>query len=234
MVWFALAIGNSRLHWAQFQDTTLESTWDTPHGTIAPSDDQAELWLATVVPDKALLWQHHPKLRQVTLEDIPLQNLYPTLGIDRALAILGAGELYGFPTLVIDGGTALTFTGVDGDRRLVGGAILPGLQTQLTSLSHKTAALPAIQLPPQLPTRWAASTAEAIQSGVVHTVLAGMQGFIEAWRRDYPSGAIVLTGGDSSLLFSYLSTAAPDLATQVAIDPNLIFWGIRGVRQRGE
>jgi len=44
----------------------------------------------------------------------------------RALAVLGAGKKYGFPCLVIDAGTALTFTGVDRDKKLVGGAIDPG------------------------------------------------------------------------------------------------------------
>jgi type III pantothenate kinase len=29
--WLALAIGNSRLHWALFQENKLQSSWDTQH-----------------------------------------------------------------------------------------------------------------------------------------------------------------------------------------------------------
>ena len=72
----------------------------------------------------------------IGLEDIPLEGLYPSLGVDRALALWGAGATWGFPCLVIDGGTALTLTGGNGDGFLVGGAILPGLRLQLQSLGR--------------------------------------------------------------------------------------------------
>ena len=39
--------------------------------------------------------------------------MYPTLGIDRALALYSAGSTFRFPVLVIDAGTALRFTGAD-------------------------------------------------------------------------------------------------------------------------
>jgi len=63
-----------------------------------------------VVPNQRELWANYGNLRIITLKDIPLLDLYPTFGIDRALAVLGAGKKYGFPCLVIDAGTALTFT----------------------------------------------------------------------------------------------------------------------------
>ena len=51
--WFALAIGNSRLHWAWFVDSTLKQTWDTPHGSATLIDalgvEQAIAHLATSV-----------------------------------------------------------------------------------------------------------------------------------------------------------------------------------------
>lgn len=50
--------------------------------------------------------------------------------------------------LVIDAGTALTFTAADADQRLVGGAILPGLGLQRSSLAQKTATLPRVELLP--------------------------------------------------------------------------------------
>ena len=42
------------------------------------------------------------------------------MGIDRALAGFGAGKQFGFPCLVIDAGTALTFTAIDPQKQFFG------------------------------------------------------------------------------------------------------------------
>jgi len=80
-----------------------------------------ELWIASVVPTQTALWRDYPRSHCLTLEQIPLQDPYPSLGIDRALALWGAIVTSGAPVLVIDAGTALTFTAANGDRRLIGG-----------------------------------------------------------------------------------------------------------------
>lgn len=259
--YITLMIGNSRLHWAWFVGSTLQEAWDTNHlsvsqvqqltrpwasgimpGEIFPSqlvsrhspDSQLPLYLASVVPAQTKLWQTYLATQVITLEDVPLSGLYPTLGIDRALALLGAGETYGYPILVIDAGTALTFTGVNSHRHLIGGAILPGLGLQLKSLTQQTATLPSTQLPLQLPTRWAVQTSTAIESGVLYTILAGIRDFITDWRRQFPESPVVLTGGDSGLLLHYLQTLTsstllndPEAEAQKVIsDSHLIFWGI--------
>lgn len=231
-LWLALAIGNSRLHWASFAGASLQDTWDTEHikeSGISESFLSLPIYLASVVPSQTTLWQSYPNVRSIALEDLPLQGLYPTLGIDRALAVLGAGETFGWPILVIDAGTALTFTGADAARRLVGGAILPGLKLQIQSLARGTAALPQIELPATLPSRWALDTASAIQSGIIYSVLAGIVNFIQAWWEEFPDSRVVLTGGDRDLLFSYLQTFYPKIGDKLAIDPHLIFWGMRSV-----
>ena len=89
--------------------------------------------LASVVPSQTALWQIYPNVHIINLDQIPLQGVYPTLGIDRALALWGAGKTWGFPMLVIDAGTAMTFTGADANQCLVGGAILPGLGLQFAT-----------------------------------------------------------------------------------------------------
>ena len=178
--------------------------------------------MASVVSAQTALWQNYQQLRQITLKDIPLHNIYPTLGIDRALAVWGGGETYGYPCLVIDGGTALTFTGVDAEKTLVGGAILPGIRTQLRSLNLNTAALPAITLPKTLPTRWANNTPDAIASGVIYTIISGIQSFIDNWQEQYSNSSIIITGGDGEFLSQYLLSNK-----KIAINNNLIFWGIK-------
>ena len=230
--WLALMIGNSHLHWAYFEQNILIKTWQTNHDSIANFPANIRLYLASVVPEQTKLFLDYPYLKLLQLADIPLKNLYPTLGIDRALAVLGSGEIYGFPSLVIDGGTALTFTGVNQDRELIGGAILPGLGLQFQSLSVKTAALPRLNLPQSLPNRWAMNTEDAIASGIIYTLLSGIMSFIEDWLKQFPNSKIIFTGGDGERLLSYLNEIYPDIANDCKFDPNLIFWGMRSLRNQ--
>ncbi|WP_309739812.1 pantothenate kinase [Chamaesiphon sp. OTE_20_metabat_361] len=244
---FGLSIGNSRYHWAWFLNTKFQSSWDTEYLSIdryldfLPIDcqriinqsllefDRIPIYLVSVVPRQTTIWQHLPQVKLITLADIPLLDLYPTLGIDRALATLGAGNIYGYPILVIDGGTALTITGVDAKHRLVGGAILPGLRLQIRSLSIGTAALPAIELPPQLPPRWCHHTPDAIASGIVHTVSSGIGDFIRDWQDLFPDSQIVLTGGDGELLAGYLQSNSLYLAAKISYDRDLLFLGLSAI-----
>jgi type III pantothenate kinase len=184
------------------------------------------LILASVVTQQTAIWQSYPDVRIITLDQLPIGGLYPTLGIDRALAVLGAGNQLGWPVLLIDSGTALTFTGADVNRYLVGGAILPGLGLQLSLLGKKTAALPLISLPQNLPHRWAKDTAGAIQSGVVYATVAGVRDFIDDWLCLFPDSKIAVTGGDRTMLLKYLTAAFPDTAAGLIDAPEAIFWGI--------
>lgn len=191
------------------------------------------LSLASVVPNQTALWQAYSNVHEITLALVPLQGIYPTLGIDRALALWGAGETWGWPMLVIDAGTALTLTGADANRCLIGGAILPGLGLQFQSLRQKTANLPLIDTKEvAIPSRWALNTQDAISSGVIYTIIAGIRDFIEAWWQKFPDSYITLTGGDRALLLTYLQVQFPNIAAKVIPDPNLIFWGMRLCRRR--
>lgn len=196
-----------------------------------PTTPKIPLYLASVVPAQTSIWQTYPLTILITPDQLSLQGLYSTLGIDRALAVLGAGSQLGWPILVIDAGTALTFTGADLNRRLVGGAILPGLGLQLQSLVQHTAALPIVETGPtsSLPPRWAMNTTDAVESGIVYTILAGIQDFIATWQQQYPNGAIAITGGDSTSLINYLQAKAPEVAALIQPDPYLIFWGMRTI-----
>ncbi|CAA9303911.1 Pantothenate kinase type III, CoaX-like [uncultured Leptolyngbya sp.] len=265
--WLALSIGNSRSHWALFSGNNLQQTWDTPHLSAADvqqlidtqftanqfikrdttppsphcdSDTPISLWITSVVPQQGQLWQEYVAAHFITLEQVPLAGLYPTLGIDRALAALGAIAIMHSPVLVIDAGTALTFTGVDGTQ-LIGGAILPGLGLQFQTLQQATAALPnalpavlpaseervALQF---LPPRWALNTADAIASGIIYTLLAGLQAFVNDWWQQFPASPVLLTGGDRDRLHAYLTAAMPAMASKLTVEPHLIFWGMRSVR----
>jgi type III pantothenate kinase len=239
-------IGNSRLHWAEFAGETLQKTWDTEHledkeekdaGTRGRGDAvnvyplPITLYLASVVPSQTALWSNYPDVHVITLEQVPLRGMYPSLGIDRALALWGAGKTWGFPMLVIDAGTALTFTGADADGCLVGGAILPGVNLQFATLGQKTGLLPHVEAQnfTSLPPRYALNTPEAMKSGVIYTLMAGIKDFVQAWCKDFPESGIAITGGDRTLLHSYLQVQFPEIAAQMRVEGDLIFWGIREV-----
>ncbi len=218
-----MIIGNTHQHWGHFVGAQLGSVEHLPRTQrLKPS---GEVWLASVVPAWREQWQPEPdlKLNLIDLSWVPLGNLYASLGIDRALTVLGAGETRGWPVLVIDAGTALTLTGADAQRALVGGAILPGLGLQLSSLRQHTAALPTVARPESLPPRWAQDTANAIRSGVLYTLLAGVRDFLADWQRQFPTAQVVVTGGDGPLLARCLA---------LPLDPHLGFWGLRAVRQQ--
>jgi type III pantothenate kinase len=166
---------------------------------------------------------------------VPLKGLYPTLGIDRALAALGAGETFGYPLLLIDAGTALTFTGINANRQLVGGAILPGLRLQWQALHQGTAALADFRADFQADlksvNRWATNTEEAIASGILHSTLAGIRDFYLDWQRQFPETTLVITGGDGKVL--YLSLHSDErqqyVLKSLKHSPDAIFRGMSAV-----
>ncbi|BBD68762.1 Baf family transcriptional activator [Nostoc commune NIES-4072] len=209
------------------QKISRENTSSSPPSPLSPPP----LLVASVVPSQTAIWQTYPNTRVITLDQVSLKGVYPTLGIDRALALWGAGKTWGFPMLVIDAGTALTFTAADANQCLVGGAILPGLGLQFATLGQQTGQLPLVEMQnfPSLPSRFALNTTEAIQSGVVYTILAGIKDFIEAWWQLFPNGRIAIKGGDRTLLLNYLQTLYPEIAARLIVEQNLIFWGMREI-----
>lgn len=228
-----LMIGNSRLHWAWFRDKTIIKIWHTEHfkNNFSPEKLPAHipLYVASVVVQQTELCQQYYQPTIINLSQIPINNLYSTMGIDRALALWGAGIKYGFPCLVIDAGTALTFSGIDNSNCFIGGAILPGLGLQLQSLSNNTAALPEVFLPQKLPELWAKNTEDAIINGVVYSSLASIQFFMTNWLDHFPDSNIIITGGDSDKLLDYFNIFNYQLSQRIIKDESIIFWGIKNL-----
>jgi pantothenate kinase type III len=51
----------------------------------------------------------------------------------------------------------------------------------------------------------------------VHGAIAGLEKYINLWRRDFPHTAVVITGGEGDFLGAHL---------QIPYDPDLIFRGL--------
>lgn len=265
--WVALSIGNTHLRWAYFDRQVLQQTWVVPHLSaqvlLAEAQTSPMTWsqaclrspplqwhgqqgrdpfppliVASVVQTQLNFWQGYPHLRFLSLADIPLCNMYETFGLDRALALWGAGQTYEWPILVIDAGTAMTFTAADQNRCLVGGAILPGLGLQLSMLAEGTDALPIAPPPTSCPPLWAQDTVGAIQAGVVHSLIAMVRQVCQTWRKRFPLGNIVITGGDSDLFLAYLKDCDDFLLdinhnslALIPSDPTLLFKGMNDICQ---
>jgi len=107
---------------------------------------------------------------------LPIKILNPyEIGADLVSNSVAAHHKYGDFTMVIDFGTALTFTTIGAASEIKGAAIAPGLRTATGSLALKTAQLPQIHLTPP-PSVLGENTIHAIQSGIVF----GYTGLVEA------------------------------------------------------
>jgi len=98
---------------------------------------------------------------------LPINVLNPfEIGTDLVADATAAFVKYNGPCMVIDFGTALTFTTIDESGKILGVAIAPGLQTALNSLTGSTAQLRDVQLiaPSSV---LGENTTQAIQSGLV-------------------------------------------------------------------
>jgi type III pantothenate kinase len=132
---------------------------------------------------------------------LPIEILNPNeIGTDLVADATAAFIRYGGPCMVIDFGTALTFTTVSQEGRILGVAIVPGLQTALKSLTGNTAQLRDVQLvaPPSV---LGDNTIHAIQAGLV-LGFAGLVDSIVGRTEAELSVAltVVATGGLSSVL----------------------------------
>lgn len=224
------------------------------------------VWIASVVPKQTEIWVTALALsanlqRQIVARSqIPLSGIYLTLGTDRAINLLGAGTTVGWPALVIDAGTALTFTagietagiktaGAMQAKRgqIYGGAILPGLRLQAQALDQKTADLTKAikansgrdvaqyvstrpQLEAVLPNRWAMNTSEAIASGIAYGTLSTITDYLADWWQLFPGSSVVFTGGDGPQLHAWLKQRTPEIASRVRVDSYLMFWGMHTYR----
>jgi type III pantothenate kinase len=124
------------------------------------------------------------------------------VGADRiANAIAATHTFPGKNIVVIDFGTATTFTAINTKKAYLGGAILPGVRLSVDALATKTAKLPSVEIvkTDQVVGR---STIEGIQAGVFYGTLGACRELIYRIKEEAFAGEEVLvlaTGGFASL-----------------------------------
>jgi type III pantothenate kinase len=132
---------------------------------------------------------------------LPLKILNPyQIGSDLVANAVAAFHHYGNLTMVIDFGTALTFTTIGKDSEIRGVAIAPGLNTAVGALAGKTAQLPQIHLsaPPSV---LGENTVHAIQAGVIYGFSGLVDSIIERTQNELGEPVkVVATGGLSHII----------------------------------
>ena len=122
------------------------------------------------------------------------------LGADLvADAVAGLNE-YPVPFIVIDMGTATTFSVIDKDRTYIGGLITTGVAVSADALNSRTAQLPKIAY--EKPKRVICSnTVDCITSGIMYSNACAIDGIIERIEEELGEKATVIaTGGLSQVV----------------------------------
>lgn len=146
----------------------------------------------------------NPKIITVSPEiynTLPIKILNPyEIGTDIVANAVSAFQKFGNLTMIIDFGTALTFTTIGKKSEILGVAIAPGLKTAVGALAGKTAQLPQIHLTPP-PSVLGKNTIHAIQSGVVYGFTGLVDSIIEQTQNELNEKLnIVATGGLSEII----------------------------------
>ncbi len=147
------------------------------------------------------------------------------IGADLIANAVAAMTRYQENCVIVDFGTALTFTTVSKDRKILGVAILPGLKTAVKALFANTAQLPEVPL--VLPSSAIGkNTTHAIQAGI----LLGYEGLVKALLKrikgEMDGNCIAIaTGGLSSII----DTLQDEF---VEIDRKLTLDGLRIIGER--
>lgn len=146
---------------------------------------------------------------------------YPEkLGADLIAAASGAVSKYGSPVIVIDVGTATTFSVVNNKKEYLGGLIAPGPVTSMKALASMTAQLPAVRL--EITDRViGTNTADCINIGTVTAHCAMIDGMLERVKESLCCSdvKVIATGGFSKELI-------PLCRQKMLYDENLIFTGL--------
>jgi type III pantothenate kinase len=142
------------------------------------------------------------------------------VGSDRVVDAVAAQHLYGKPLIIVDLGTATTFSVVSQEGDYLGGAIAPGVVIATEALYTRTAALPRIRLsrPEQA---IGSNTVAAMQSGIIFGHVGLIEGMIRRIEQELGSKAkVIATGGQAYFL-------AQEIPAIEIVNPDLTLIGLR-------
>ena len=146
------------------------------------------------------------------------------VGADRIANAVGAYDLFGGPTIIVDFGTATTIEAVSAAGEYLGGAIFPGVEIAMDALFGRAAGLRRVELQPPKHVI-GKSTAESIQSGTIYGFSAQVDGLVDRFVAELGECAVVATGGLADLI-------APHARSVQHYEPWLTLYGLRIIFER--
>lgn len=147
------------------------------------------------------------------------------VGSDLIANAIGASVTYSPTCLIVDLGTATTFTYVE-NLILKGVIITAGITTQKNALISKTSLLPQVEL--EIPTKLlGTNTVDCIKSGIVYGHASMIDGMIKRIKKSLGNDKlpVILTGGHSKILY-------PVLEEILILDERLLLKGLQEVFYR--
>ncbi len=152
---------------------------------------------------------------------LPIQVLNPyEIGSDLVANAMAAHIKFKQTCIVVDFGTALTFTTISGEGKILGVSIVPGLRTALKSLTQNTAKL--FDVPLEMPaSALGISTVTAIQSGIVIGYEGLVKNMVTAIRTELKTDCPAIATGGLSFVITSLKGFFH------TVDPNLTLDGLR-------
>jgi type III pantothenate kinase len=164
--------------------------------------------------------------------DLKINYDYPKeIGADRIANSVAAKDIYGYPAIVVDFGTATTFDILSSDGEYIGGIIAPGIEISSEALFKYAAKLSKVDL------SWPSSVIgknsyDGIRSGILYGFLGQADFLVEKIIQEvktYDKGfnpKVIATGGLASIVVSkskYIKIHDPDLTLKglrILIDKN--------------
>lgn len=141
-------------------------------------------------------------------------------------AVAGAAE-YPCPLVIVDMGTATTFTVINRKKQVMGGMIMPGMGVALDSLISNTSQLPKISLDP--PKKLiGTNTIDCMKSGVLYGNAACVDGVIERIQEELGEAVTAVAAGGMA---KYI---VPYCRLPIRIDDELPLKGLKLIYQRNQ
>ncbi len=205
--------GNTHVQIAEFSGVSIELTAVVPTAEFKLNDFLTKnMAAASVVP--ALEQQFRdagafivsPQMTNCPV-DLSCMKNPSTLGADRlanAASLIFSGSL---PALCVDFGTAINLEFVDSERRMRGGAILPGRRILRKSLNDYTAKLPLTELTERVPDFPGNNTIDAVNLGVDCAAVGAVRELLHRMETTFPGQKIrrIACGGDAPFFLRELS-----------------------------
>jgi type III pantothenate kinase len=144
---------------------------------------------------KPLILDHNSNLDYKILYDDPAQ-----VGADRLANAAAARTLFGYPSIIVDLGTATTYDIINSDGDYAGGLITAGLWTSASNLFEKASRLFPVKI--EKPDKVIATdTANSIKSGLYYGFIGQMKYLVELIKQNMQNENIkvIATGGYSDI-----------------------------------